>query len=181
MKIPTLIATALITCLALAGCARREDDADTGASTDATSPQADPLAAQPPADIPPPETASISVQVKLTADAESALQAAGDTVLVEVVFAGDPTPGASSSPTNEFGLVELGKSTQELSGSGSLEFPENLIDRSKLDKIVGQPHVIINTRSGKKSTPSNLLNCKFYWETLNIAGQAPIQIDCSLN
>ncbi|TWT18645.1 hypothetical protein FQY83_14815 [Luteimonas marina] len=174
--LPCTPAVLLLGLLVLAGCARREEASDETAPTAAESPQA--ASPAPPADLPPPELASIRVQVTLTPEAEARLQSASESVSVEVIFAGDPAPDASGQ-VNELGLLELGKATKELAGSGSLDFPESLIDQSRLESIVGQPQVLVNTRSSGKSTPGNLLRCNFYWETLKVAGQGPVEISCA--
>ena len=102
-----------------------------------------------------------------------------ETIRVEVIYGGDPAPGASLQP-NELGMIELGKKTLDLAGAGSVELPESEVDRSRLDQIVGQPQVMVNTTSGGKSTPDNLLACEFYWDTLSKAGKEGVKVPCKL-
>lgn len=167
-------ATCLLLGLALAGCARREAEDETADA--AAGPQA---AAKPEPPPPPKEVAAVRVEVTLSPQAEQKLKAAGETVQVEVIYGGDPAPGATLQP-NELGMIELGKKVLELQGSGVVELPESEVDRSRLDQIVGQPQVMVNTTSGRKSTPQNLLACAFYWDTLSTAGRDGVKVPCKL-
>ncbi|NYZ62241.1 hypothetical protein [Luteimonas deserti] len=176
-KLP-LAPTALLIALALGSCARREADAETDAGSAATS-AAEPTSA-PQAAPPPPELAAVKVDVQLSPQAEAKLRSLGENVRVEVIYGGDAAPDATIEP-NEMGLVELSRTVHELDGSGTLQFSEDDIDTSRLDQIVGQPQLMINVISGKKTTPQNLLACAFYWDTLSAAGKSGVQIPCTLS
>ena len=171
-SIPGTLVLCLLAAFAAAGCARREAEDDT-----ATAQSAPEAAPEPPP--PPKEVAALKIDVSLSPQAEQKLKATGETVRVEVVYGGDPAPDATLQP-NELGMIELGKKTLELPGSGSVELAESEVDRSRLDQIVGQPQVMVNTTSGRKSTPQNLLACEFYWDTLSIAGRDGVKVPCKL-
>ena len=170
-KTTTLLASLLLV-LAATGCARREAEEDTaGAADQATQ------APEPPP--PPKEVAAVRVEVVLSPQAEQKLKASGETVRVEVAYGGDPAADASL-PINDMGMIELGKKVLELPGSGVVELAESEVDRSRLDQIVGQPQVMVNTTSGRKSSPQNLLACEFYWDTLSTAGKDGVKVPCKL-
>lgn len=172
MKSQTI--TAALLCIAfVSGCARRETEDEAPAANEAAV--APTVAEAPP---PPKEVAAVKVEVSLSAEAEQKLKAAGEGVQVEVVYGGDPAPGASLQP-NELGMIELGKKVLELDSSGSVELPESEVDRSRLDQIVGQPQIMVNTTSTRRSTPQNLIACGFYWDTLSKAGSEGVKIACT--
>ncbi len=161
----------LMLVMAAAGCARREAE-DTSTVDDAATVQEQ----APP---PPKEVLALKVEVTLSPAAEQAIKAAGESVRVEVVYGGDPAPDASLQP-NELGMIELGKQVYELDGSGVVEVPESAVDRSRLDQIIGQPQVMVNTTSGRKTSAQNLLACGFYWDTLGTAGRDGVAVPCQL-
>lgn len=167
--------TALLLGIAFAsGCARREAEDDTAAST--TGPQAEVAPLPPP---PPKEVAAVKVDVTLSPAAAEKLKSVGETVHVEVIYGGDAAPGATLQP-NELGMIELGKKVLEIDGAGTVELPESEVDKSRLDQIVGQPQIMVNTTSSRKSSPENLLACGFYWDTLSTAGRDGVKVNCTL-
>ena len=177
-RIRNLTAWALMAVIA-AGCARREEaDSDDPAASSSTSAAAEVAEAATPA--PPPDLSAVHIEVALSPEAETQLKNIGETVSIEVIYGGDQAPGATIEP-NELGLVELSRSVHELPGSGSLNFSEDDLDKSRLDQIVGQPQIMVNVVSGKKTTPGNLLACDFYWDTLSAAGRDGVKIACSPN
>lgn len=176
-RIRRISACILITCV-LVGCARRE--ADDGAVADVAPDRSVGSTVQPPAAPPAAALSSVQLQISLAPRAEQALAEAGESVLVEVVYAGDPAPGASAA-VNEFGLVEVARVTHELDGSGTLNLDKDGLDDGRLAQIEGQPHIIVNATSSRRSSGQNLLACPFYWETLSVASNSGIQIACDLH
>ena len=65
-------------------------------------------------------------------------------------------------------------------GAGEIDLTEDVIDKSRLKLTIGQPQIMINVTSAKKKSRENLLSCAFYWETLKVAGKAPVVIPCKL-
>ena len=187
-----IIRNALLTAtilLSAAGCARREEEplgeespapaagSEAPASTAATqtAPAATSDFVQGPKIVAP-----IQVEVVLTPAARTELSAKSETIIVEAVYGGDPTPAAAAQ-VNEFGLVPLGKTEQPLpAAGGKAGFSEEEIDRKRLELIVGQPQVMFNVRSARKAVPKNLLSCELYWNSVQAASASPIQIPCRL-
>lgn len=181
MKASTALASLLFVA-ALTGCARREatDDAATADANAETPAESAPPANAPPAAPPPsPEITPVTVAITLSPAAEAQMKATSESIAIEVSYGGDPADGATAE-LNDFGLIELGKVQRELKGAGTVLLTEDVIDKSKLDQIVGQPQIMINAVSAKKGSAENILACPFYWDTLNTAGQAPVKIDCKL-
>ena len=187
----TLLLTSAIL-LALAGCARREDDSGDEApitpATGDTAPAAVGTTATSGAAgdstdeyVQGPQiVAPIQVEVVLTPAAKAELSAKSEGVVVEAMYGGDPnTQGAAR--VNEFGLVELGKVQKELpAAGGKVGFDKDAINASRLSLVLGQPQVMINVRSARKTVPKNLLSCELYWDSVESASETPIQIPCRL-
>lgn len=176
----TRITCCLIVCLAIAGCARREDPEGEGtnpqiADTSSARPESMQSARAPLDKV----VAGVDVSITLTPDAAAELKNRGETLVIEATYAGDPTP-ESSSQVNEFGLVELGSDTRELTGAGQVSFDEDVIDKSRLPLIAGQPQIMLNVRSARKRTPTNILACDLFWDSVEAASAATVEIQCGL-
>lgn len=165
----------LITCI-LAGCARREAEETEGTQTSAENATDSTFIAPPP---PPAKLSSVQLQLTLTPEAEHALAQANEGVLVDVTYAGDPAPNASVA-LNELGLVEIGKVTYELDGSGTLSLDKESLDDSRLTQIDGQPQLLVNATSSHRNSSLNLLSCPFYWDTLSVASGEGVHIACDI-
>ena len=170
--------TAAMLLVLVSGCARQEseEEAVVAPPVTATAPVA---AEEDYSHLPPPVVAPVKLEVTLSPKAQAELSKLSEGIVVEAVYAGDPVPAASTQ-TNEFGLLDLGKATKELKGAGTVTLAEDVIDRSKLDLIIGQPQIMLNVRSAKKATPNNILACQFYWESVATASKQTVQIPCSL-
>lgn len=172
------LGTCILVICFLIGCARREADED-GVGDTSPSPtleKAPPLIPAPP----PASSSSVELQLAVTPQAEQALAEAGEIIILEVIYAGDPAPGAASA-LNELGLVEIGKITHELQGPGTLTLDTDALDQGRMAQIEGQPHVIVNATSSRRNSNQNLLACPFYWETLSVASRDGIQVSCDLH
>ena len=157
---------------AVSGCARREEEPEVAGPPAAEAAAiADGAATDVPE--PPKVVATVKADIRLSAEAQKAVAAQADTVIVEALYAGDPTP-ESQGQVNELGLIELGKTSQKLSGSGSVGFDKSSIDAARLSLIVGQPQVILNVHSQK-----GLIVCPMYWESVKVASEKTVQIDCT--
>ena len=173
----------------LAACARREeeplegepppsavagDDAPAASAAETHAPVASDFVQGPKV------VAPIQVEVVLTPAAKAELTAKSESIVIEALYGGDPTPAAASQ-VNEFGLVQLGKTQQTLPPTGGTAgFSEDEINRQRLDLIVGQPQVMFNVRSARNAVPKNLLACELYWNSVKVASSGPIQIPCRL-
>ena len=145
----------------MAGCSRQGDDADT---IDSLSP---------------PILVPISVNVTLSAEAQEQIASGRDTVRVEAIYSGTPKADAKTR-VNQLGFIELGTAQRELKGSGKIIFSTDAIDKSRLGMIEGQPQVMINVVSGGDTAEDKKLACKFFWDTLEVAGRSEIQVPCKL-
>lgn len=169
--IASLIAASVVT-----GCARREEaEPETLAVETATpSSQADIEKQVPAATI-----AAVTVQVTLTPQAEAALKAKSEKVLLVATYSGDPKASELAQKMVEpSGMIKLGESKLTLDGAGVVTFQDDVIDKSRLEYTLGEVQMTINVTSSKSVTPENLLACTFYWETLAEASKKTVKIAC---
>lgn len=129
--------------------------------------------------LPPPQITPVTVEVTLSPKAEAELKSKGESIALEIIYGGDPTQAASGK-VNDLGVIELGRIKKELSGAEKITFSEDVINKSLLPLTIGQPQVMINVTSAKKTVPNNILSCDFYWETLSVAGKGTVTIPCKL-
>lgn len=129
--------------------------------------------------LPPPKITPVTIQVTLSPKADEEIKRSGETILVDVVYGGDPMSNYSKE-VNEMGVIELGRVKKELRGAETITLSEDVINKSQLSKTIGQPQILINAISGKKASPQNILACNFYWETLSVAGEGTVTIPCKL-
>lgn len=165
--------------LLLTGCARQQEAVEPQVQAE-TPPTAAPASNK--KDVPlnaPQIVAPIEVKITLSPKAEAQIASSGETIVIEAVYAGDPAPG-SSAPTNDFGLVDMGKAVKELKAAGTVKFAEDVIDKSLLSSVTGQPQILLNVHSGKKASPTNILACAFYWDSVKVASAKTVEIPCKL-
>jgi hypothetical protein len=172
-----LLAASLLASLTLAGCARREEpqpEAPVQAAAPATEAEAEKL-------VPKATIAPVSVQVTLSPQAQALLQSKSEKVMVLATYAGDPraTEQAQKMADPVSGMIKLGENKQLLDGAGSATFQDDVIDKARLDAIVGEVQLTINVTSSKTSSSENLLACPFYWKTMAEATKEHIQIACT--
>lgn len=188
----TLCAALCLQLVLVAGCARREADSE-GAppaqaqaqARQAPSPQAHEPGRPPAAAAPAPAARKIVAPIKVTVvpspAAKQRLAQAGESIVVEAVYGGDPVPG-SSAATNALGMIELGTAVEELPAEGgTVGFSDSLVDQAKLSAIAGQPQIMFNVRSSQKTKKENLLSCQLYWDSVAAASSVPaVQIPCDV-
>lgn len=165
----------LIAALAASGCARREEEPETPATENpAPTSEAEAEKLVPKATIAP-----VNVQVTLSPQAEAALKSKAEKVLVVATYSGDPSASEQAQKmADASGMIKLGENKQTIDGAGSVTFQDDVIDKSRLDYIVGEVQLTINVTSAKTSAPENLLACPFYWKTLAEASQEKVLITC---
>ena len=129
--------------------------------------------------LPPPEITPVDITVNLSPAAKAHFASSGETIQLEAVYGGDPTQEGQSR-TNELGVVELGRVRREVKDGEKVTLSEDVLDKRLLEMTIGQPQLMINVKSGGKSSANNVLACDFYWETLAVAGANGVSINCKL-
>lgn len=165
----------LLILLAATGCARREEanpEAAIGAKTSEAELESETL-------LPVATIAPVTVQVTLSPEAKALLTSKSEKMLVVATYSGDPKISEQAQKmADASGVIKLGDNTLNLDSSGSVTFQDDVIDKTKLDYIVGEVQLTINVTSTKNSAQENLLSCPFYWETLADASKNTVKINC---
>jgi len=165
--------------IAIAGCARREE-AEPAAASEQVAPVA---ASEAEAEklVPKATIAPVNAEISLSPKAQALLKSKSEKVLVVATYAGDPRASehAQKMADPQSGMIKLGENKQMLDGAGSVVFEDDVIDKTRLDSIVGEVQLTINVTSAKTASSENLLACPFYWKTLAEAGKEQIKIACT--
>ena len=174
-----ILTLALLATIAFPGCARREE-AEPEAATERVAPAA---ASEAEAEklVPKATIAPVYAEITLSPQAETLLKSKGEKVLVTATYAGDPRASEQAQKMADpvSGMIKLGENTQTLDGAGKVVFEDDVIDKAKLDAIVGEVQLTINVTSAKTAASQNLLACPFYWKTLAEAGREQVKIACT--
>ncbi len=185
MKIHAITVLTITAFAFAAGCARQDSADETGEDTVAGTAGIDAAEAAAAREaelqksLPPPDITPVTITVNLSPAAKAAFAANGESILLDAVYGGDPTQ-AGQSRTNEMGVVELGRVKREVGDGQPVTLAEDVINKSLLAMTIGQPQLMVNVTSGRKTTQDNLLACDFYWETLAVAGAGGVTIPCKL-
>lgn len=169
----------LLAATTLLGCSRREEAEPTVVDQ--------PTAAAPLSEVeaeklvPKATIAPVKVSVTLSPAAQALLNSKSEKISVIATYSGDPmsTEQAQKMTDPISGMIKLGESQKILDGAGSLVFQDDVIDKSRLDSIVGEIQLTLNVTSTKSSGAENLLACPFYWKPLAEASKESIRIDCT--
>lgn len=163
--------------LLVAGCARRE--ADEPAQAGRNENKSESPAAIEEQSVPPGNIAPVLVNIALTEQAQAALKAESEKVLVVAVYAGDPNASDEAQKmADASGTIKLGENRQTLDGPGSLTLDEDVIDKTRLKLVEGEVQLMINVTSSKTNAAKNLLACDFFWQPLGEASKNPVGITC---
>ena len=176
-----LLAASLLAILAVTGCARREESEPQAADPTPTAAAATQSEAEAEKLVPKATIAPVTVQVTLSPQAQSLLQAKSEKILVVATYSGDPRASeqAQKLADPQSGMIKLGENKQTLNGAGSTLFQDDVIDKARMDSIVGEIQLTLNVTSTKTTSSDNLLACPFYWKTLAEASRDHIQIACT--
>lgn len=125
--------------------------------------------------------APVNIRVALSPAAQALLNSRSEKVLITATYSGDPmsTERAQKMADPVSGMIKLGEAQKTLDGPGSLVFEEDVIDKSRLDSIVGEIQLTLNVTSTKTMGTENLLACPFYWKPLAEASKENILIECT--
>ncbi|MDH5824554.1 hypothetical protein QFW77_16390 [Luteimonas sp. RD2P54] len=123
------------------------------------------------------------VEVTLSEAAARALAAGGESVVVSADYFGYPTVAAQQRelPGTGDGWLSLHERKLELEGAGRVAFAPVNFDAGQLQLIErGQPQLLINVYSGRRSSEDNLLDCGTFQDALAVAVRSGVHIECKL-
>lgn len=174
-----ILAFALLAAVVAAGCARQEEAEPAVAAEQTSSAPVSTVEAE--KLVPKATIAPVTVEVTLSPQAQALLKSKSEKVAVLATYAGDPRAEEQfqKMADPQSGMVKLGENKQTLDGAGKVVFEDDVIDKAKLDAIVGEVQLTINVTSAKTAASENLLACPFYWKTLAEAGREQIKIACT--
>lgn len=140
--------------------------------------------ALPPAATPAPRSDAFDVVVSLSPVAAKQLAQTKEGIIVSADYFGYPTVAAQQQQladprepwmTLKRAQIELGAS------GGTAHFAAARFDEKQLGLIEkGEPQVNINVYSARKASQDNVLDCGMFQDTLQVAAQEPIKIECKL-
>lgn len=163
----------LIALIALTGCGPRE-------AAPAASSASVPSAASQPA---PGATTAFQVDVGVSDAAGRRLAEARETLVVSADYFGEPTIEAvrDNRLRADEPWLTLDRREIELAKPGIARFAAVHLDPERLGWIEnGEPQLLINVYSGRKSSPDNLLDCSTYQDSLRQAARDGVRITCKL-
>lgn len=130
-----------------------------------------------------------NVEITLTPAARERLVSQHESLIVSADYFGYPSAKAQAQhvPGSENPRLTLHRKQVELdgerlNGTPVAHFPAVALDAKQLawTDAPTAPQVNINTYSGRRSSPDNLLDCTMFQDTLAVASRAPIRLACGL-
>lgn len=157
-------AIALLIPLALIACSP---------APDAAGLEADPAA--------PPNPYAFEVSLALTPRAAEKLAATKERVIVDAMYFG-PAISATAPGVDEHGMeVSLGGNMIEVDPVNALvKAPGTGFDATNIASITGEPEVLVNVYSARKTHTDNIISCGIYQGPVKMAQQKPVEIRCDL-
>ncbi len=123
---------------------------------------------------------AFKVEVTLTPDTERFLKEKNESIITSTWFYGYPKKGFESKAYHD-GRITVGNDTYESFSPGIHEFTELTINGDRLGWLDEDGYYLnINVFSGRKSSKNNYLDCGFYENTIAIAVQKTIKLNCHL-
>jgi hypothetical protein len=134
----------------------------------------------PTAETAPPSPYAFDVQLTFTPRAADKLKTSNERVIVAGMYWGAPAAAAAAT-ADEMGQIPLGEDFVEVA-------PENAVIRvpaanfapEQLPNVEGDPQVLVNVYSARKTHEDNLLNCGIYEGPVAMAQKQPVDIRCDL-
>ena len=125
--------------------------------------------------------ADFRVDLSLSKRAEQSLNENKESVVVVAEFTGKPKKGALKSYVNDLGEIELGWAKLEVAPGENAMFKNIALKADALEQTDnGDPQVLVNVFSGRKSSKDNMLICGIYQGGLRHIQGGNVAIPCSL-
>ncbi len=171
---------ALLAGIFLPACGLIASKADPPAASAASAPVAGPAAASRPAE--PPKMAALPFRLDVTFSAAAAerLQRLGERVTVDAYYYGEPKPGFAPKTPEEVSIM-LGTEQAEIEPRNRSVTLRARFDASQLTReVAGEPKVLVNVYSARRSGPDNLLSCGVVDEPLPLLAETGASLHCKL-
>ena len=140
---------------------------------DAGGPEADAAA--------PPSPYAFEVNLTLTPRAAEKLAATKERVIVDASYFG-PAVSATAPGVDDHGMeVWLGGDMIEVDPvNARVKAPGTGFDPTNIASITGEPEVLVNVYSARKTHTDNIISCGIYQGPVKMAQQKPVEIRCDL-
>jgi len=126
------------------------------------------------------EYPGFAVDVTYSERAKKLLVENKETVVAAAYLSALPKPGALKKYVDHIGEVGLGECRAEAAPGENLRFGEIQLDKAALAQTAGEPQLLINVFSGRKSSENNLLDCGIFEDSLKSAQGKALPIACKL-
>lgn len=129
----------------------------------------------------PPSPYAFEISLTLTPRAAEKLAASKERVIVDASYFG-PAVSAAAPGVDEHGQeVWLGGDMIEVDPvNARVKAPGTGFDPTNIASITGEPEVLVNVYSARKTHTDNLLSCGIYQGPVKMAQQKPVEIRCDL-
>ena len=121
------------------------------------------------------------VNLTLTQRASEMLASTDEAVNVAAMYYGEPV-SETSPGIDEHGMeIGLGRDDIEVAPKSALVVaPGTGFDATNIASVKGEPEVLINVYSARKTHETNLLSCGIYQGPISMAQKKPVEIKCDL-
>lgn len=124
---------------------------------------------------------SFEVNLALTPRAAEMLASRDETVNVAVMYYGEPVSETSPGVDDHGVEVGLGRDDVEVAPQNALvAAPGTGFDSTYISSVQGDPEVLVNVYSSRKTHENNLLDCGIYQGPIAMARKKPVDIKCDL-
>jgi hypothetical protein len=123
---------------------------------------------------------AFEVALTLTPRAAEKLASTKERIILAGAYWG--VPNAAAKPTaDEMGQIPLGEDFVEVAPeNATVSVPAANFDPAQLPNVEGEPQVLVNVYSARKTHEDNLLSCGIYEGPVAMAQKQPVDIQCDL-
>jgi hypothetical protein len=124
---------------------------------------------------------AFDINLTLTARAAERLASTDERVMVDAMYYGLPVSDDAPGIDKEDMEIGLGASEIEVAPeSAAVKVTGEGFDATYLKSVKGDPEVLVNIYSARKTHENNLLNCGIYQGPVSMAQKKPVEIQCDL-
>jgi hypothetical protein len=129
----------------------------------------------------PPSPYAFEVNLTLTPRAAEKLASTNEKVIVAAMYFGVPVSETAPGVDDHGMEVGLGGDDIEVAPETAVvKAPGTGFDPTHIASIKGEPEVLVNVYSARKTHADNLLSCGIYQGPVKMAQQRPVEIQCDL-
>lgn len=124
---------------------------------------------------------AFDLNLTLTTRAAEQLARTGERVIVNSMYYGLPTSDDAPGVDREGMETRLGSNEIEVAPeSAAVKVTGEGFDPTYLTSVKGDPEVLINVYSARKTHENNMLSCGIYQGPISMAQKKPVDINCDL-